>query len=60
MTMYLILAVIVLVFLIIFQISKAAEYVAVLKGEEQNRKNTNKVNGFLMVSFLVVGLIGVW
>jgi len=60
MTMYLILAVIVLVFLIIFQISKAAEYVAVLKGEEQNRKHTNKVNGFLMVTFLVVGLIGVW
>jgi cytochrome c oxidase subunit 2 len=58
--MYLILAVIVLVFLIIFQISKAAEYVAVLKGEEQNRKHTNKVNGFLMVTFLVVGLIGVW
>jgi len=60
MTFNLTVAVIILVFLIIFQISKASEYVAILKGEEQNRKNTNKVNGFLMVSFLVLGLIGVW
>ncbi|MBA4197946.1 MAG: cytochrome c oxidase subunit II [Chitinophaga sp.] len=60
MTMYLVIAVIVLFFLVIFQISKAAEYVAVLKGEEQNRKQTNKVNAFLMVAFMVAGLIGVW
>jgi len=60
MTLYLSIAVIVLVYLIIFQISKASEYVAILKGEEQNRKNTNKVNGFLMISFLILGLIGVW
>lgn len=60
MTMYLIIAVVTLIFLIIFQISKASEYVAILKGEEQNRKNTNKVNGFLMVSFLILGLIGVY
>ncbi len=60
MTFYLTIAVIILVFLIIFQISKASEYVAILKGEDQNRKNTNKVNGFLMVSFLIIGLLGVW
>ncbi len=60
MAISLIIVVMVLVFLIIFQISKAAEYVAVLKGEEQNRKKTNKINGFLMITFLVVGLIGVW
>ncbi len=60
MTIYLTIAVIILVFLIIFQISKASEYVGILKGEEQNRKNANKVNGFLMISFLIVGLIGVW
>jgi len=58
--MYLIIAVIILVFLIIFQISKASEYVAVLKGEAQQRKATNKVNGFLMISFLILGLIGVY
>ena len=60
MTMYLTLAVILLAFIVIFQIAKASEYVAVLKGEEQNRKQTNKINGFLMVAFLVLGLIGVW
>jgi len=60
MSMFFIIAVIVLVFLIIFQIAKASEYVAVLKGEERGRKQQNKVNGFLMVGFLVAGLIGVW
>jgi cytochrome c oxidase subunit 2 len=60
MTMFLTLAVIVLIFVVIFQISKASEYVSVLKGEEVSRKQNNKINGFLMVAFLVLGLIGVW
>lgn len=60
MQMFFIIAVIVLLFLVIFQISKAAEYVSVLKGEEQSRKQTNKVNAFLMLGFMIVGLIGVW
>lgn len=59
-TVYLVIAVVALIFLVIFQISKAAEYVSVLKGEESSRKQTNKINGFLMVAFLVFGLIGVW
>ncbi len=60
MTLYLTIAVIVLVFVVIFQIAKASEYVSVLKGEETSRKQNNKINGFLMVTFLVLGLIGVW
>jgi cytochrome c oxidase subunit 2 len=56
--MYLTIAVIVLVFVVIFQIAKASEYVGILKGEEKTRKQSNKVNGFLMVAFLVFGLIG--
>ena len=60
MQMFLVIAVIALIFLVIFQISKAAEYVGVLKGEEQSRKQTNKVNGFLMLSFMIIGLFGVW
>jgi len=47
-------------FLIIFQITKASEYVAVLKGEERSRKEQNKVNGFFMIGFLIAGLIGVY
>ncbi len=60
MTMFLTIAVIVLIFIVIFQIAKASEYVSVLKGEEVSRKQNNKINGFLMIGFLVLGLIGVW
>lgn len=60
MTMFLTIAVIVLIFVVIFQIAKASEYVSVLKGEEVSRKQNNKINGFLMVAFLILGLIGVW
>ena len=49
-----------LIFLVIFQISKASEYVSILKGEEKSRKQNNKINGFLMIAFLILGLIGVW
>lgn len=50
----------VLGFLITFQIAKASEYVAILKGEEKTRKETNRINAFLLLVFLVLGLIGVW
>ena len=58
--MYLVIAVVVLFFVVIFQIAKASEYVAVLKGEKISKLQTNKINGFLMVVFLVLGLVGVW
>ncbi len=60
MSNFFLIAIVVLVFLVIFQISKASEYVSVLKGEEKSRKQNNKVNGFFMIGFLVMGLIGVW
>ncbi|HTI91239.1 MAG TPA: cytochrome c oxidase subunit II [Puia sp.] len=47
-------------FLITFQIAKASEYVGVLKGEKKNFEQNNRVNGFLMIAFLVLGLIGVY
>ena len=47
-------------FLIVFQIAKASEYVAILRGEEKTRKESNKVNAFLLLAFLIVGLFGVW
>jgi len=53
-------AIVVMIFVVIFQISKASEYVSVLKGEEKTRKQTNKINAFLLISFLILGLIGVW
>jgi cytochrome c oxidase subunit 2 len=60
MTLFLTIAVVVLIFVVIFQIAKASEYVSVLKGEEVSRKQNNKINGLLMVVFLVLGLVGVW
>src|SRR3978361_1409911 len=47
-------------FLITFQIAKASEYVGVLKGEKKNFEQHNRINGFLMIAFLVMGLIGVY
>jgi cytochrome c oxidase subunit 2 len=60
MSFFFVIAVIILVFLIIFQIAKASEYVAVLKGEDRTRKENNKINGFFMIAFLIAGLIGVY
>jgi cytochrome c oxidase subunit 2 len=44
---------------VVFQIAKAAEYVGVLRGEEKTRKQTNRINAFLLLAFLILGLIGV-
>jgi cytochrome c oxidase subunit 2 len=60
MTQILLIAIVVMIFIVIFQIAKASEYVSVLKGEEKARKQTNKINAFLLISFLILGLIGVW
>lgn len=60
MSGYLILAILVLVFLVIFQIAKASEYVSVLKGEEKSFQQNNKINAFLFIVFLVLGLIGAY
>lgn len=50
----------VLGFIITFQIAKASEYVAILRGEERTRKENNRINAFLLLAFLVLGLFGVW
>lgn len=47
-------------FVVTFQIAKASEYVAILRGEDKTRKETNRINAFLLLVFLVVGLFGVW
>ncbi|HEX4374374.1 MAG TPA: cytochrome c oxidase subunit II [Puia sp.] len=47
-------------FLITFQIAKASEYVGILKGEKKALLQQNRINGFLMIVFLVGGLIGIY
>jgi len=53
-------AIVIMIFVVIFQIAKASEYVSVLKGEEKTRRQNNKINGFLLMALLVFGLLGVW
>ncbi len=60
MQTFFIIAVLTLGFLITFQIAKASEYVAILRGEEKSRKQTNKINAFMLLAFLIVGLYGVY
>lgn len=60
MQTFFIVAILLLGFLITFQIAKASEYVSVLRGEEKSRKQSNRVNAFLLLMFLIVGLIGVY
>lgn len=60
MTQFLLIAIVVMIFVVIFQIAKASEYVSVLKGEEKAHRQANKINAFMLISFLIVGLIGVW
>lgn len=47
-------------FLITFQIAKASEYVSVMRGEEKSRKQNNRINAFLLLMFLILGMIGVY
>ena len=57
---FLMIALGVLIFVVIFQIAKASEYVSVLKGEDKTRKQNNRINAFLLLGFLIFGLIGAW
>lgn len=60
MSGFLAVLVVVLIFVVIFQIAKASEYVSILKGEKKSREQSNRINGFLMIVFLVLGLVAVW
>lgn len=60
MTTFLIVLILALGFIITFQIAKAAEYTAIMRGEEKARKQNNRINAFLLLAFLILGLIGVY
>lgn len=60
MSTYLIIAILLLGFIVVFQIAKASEYVSVLKGEKKTFEQNNRINGFLLLAFMILGLIGVY
>lgn len=60
MSTFFIVAILLLGFLITFQIAKASEYVSIMRGEEKSRQQNNRVNGFMLLLFLILGLVGVY
>lgn len=57
---FLLIAILILGFIITFQIARATEFVSVIRGEENARKQSNKINAVLLLVFLIVGLFGVY
>ena len=45
---FLLVLLVLLVFVVIFQIAKASEYVSVLKGEDKTRKQNNKIKPWII------------
>ncbi|MBX3239664.1 MAG: cytochrome c oxidase subunit II [Chitinophagaceae bacterium] len=59
-TEYFVIIIVALIFIVVFQIAKASEYVSVLKGEKKAFQQNNRINAFLMLVFLVLGLAAAW
>lgn len=57
---FLLITILILGFIITFQIARATEFVSVIQGEERTRKQSNRINAWLLLIFLVVGLFGVY
>ncbi len=49
-----------LVFFIIYQIAKASELAGILRGEEKTKAQTNRLMGWLLVAFFLLGLYGIY
>lgn len=53
-------ALVVLVFIVIYQIAKASELATILRGEEKVKSQTNRLMAWLMVAFFILGMIGIF
>jgi cytochrome c oxidase subunit II len=60
MSVFLIITLIVLVFIIIYQISKGSEYATVLRGQEKMNAQANRAIGWLLVIMFLLGMWGIW
>jgi len=60
MSVFVIITLIILVFVIIYQIGKASEYATVLRGEEKVKTQTNRTIAILLVVMFVLGMWGIW
>lgn len=53
-------ALVILVFIIIYQIAKASEYANIIRGEEVVAKSTNKLMAVLLVVVFILGMYGIY
>lgn len=60
MTSVLVFVAIVLFALVIFQLAKTTEFVAMLRGEEKTHLESDRINSRLMLIFLVLGMIALF
>lgn len=60
MSALIITALVVLVFIVIYQVARASEMATLLKGEEKVAASTNKLMARLWVAFFILGLYGIY
>lgn len=60
MSVFIIITLIVLVFVIIYQIGKASEYAVVLRGEEKVKAQANRAISVLLLVMFGLGVWGIW
>lgn len=60
MSIFIIITLIILVFIIIYQIGKASEYATVLRGEEKVKAQTNRTIAVLLLVMFVLSMWGIW
>lgn len=53
-------ALVTLFFVIIYQIARASEYATTLRGEAESRAATNRLMGWLLLAFFVLGCYAIW
>jgi cytochrome c oxidase subunit II len=51
---------ILLVFIIVYQIAKASEYATILRDEAKVNAQTNRLMAWLLVAFFIFGIWGIW
>jgi cytochrome c oxidase subunit 2 len=60
MSVFIITSLIILVFIIIYQIGRASEYASVLRGEEKVKLQTNRTIALVLVAFFILSMWGIY
>ncbi len=60
MTTVLVVLAVVMFALVIFQLAKTTEFVAILRGEDKTRLESDRINSRLMMAFLIAGMVALF